>query len=227
MVRQHEAAARQGSPPSTCTLCSKQIRGSEPSRPHGDGRSHKRCIQALIRTAAVVAEPAPRAKRPYSQLGRTQRWKRRKQAEQALQAIDCPPLALQQHPAVMPGDVLHLSKSERDRTRTIPHVHIPAEGTIIACKKLLATSHATETGTFAGGAFITDPVRFVSVLCAQSSFLALRRTSTHMPPANSLSSPFRLSASCPLRCISSWASAIASSSMRSASCWARIASRPH
>jgi hypothetical protein len=44
---------------------------------------------------------------------------------------------------------------------------------MIACKKLLATSHATETGTFAGGAYITDPVRFVSGLCAQSSFIAV------------------------------------------------------
>ena len=44
---------------------------------------------------------------------------------------------------------------------------------MIQCKKQLATTHATETGTFAGGAFITDPVRFVSVLCAQSSFLAV------------------------------------------------------
>jgi hypothetical protein len=44
---------------------------------------------------------------------------------------------------------------------------------MINCKQLLATTHATETGTFAGGAFITDPVRFVSVLCAQSSFIAV------------------------------------------------------
>ena len=44
---------------------------------------------------------------------------------------------------------------------------------MINCKQLLASSHATETGTFAGGAFITDPVRFVSVLCAQSSFIAV------------------------------------------------------
>lgn len=44
---------------------------------------------------------------------------------------------------------------------------------MIACKKQLATSHATETGTFANGAYITDPVRFVSVLCAQSPFIAV------------------------------------------------------
>jgi hypothetical protein len=44
---------------------------------------------------------------------------------------------------------------------------------MIKCKQLLATSHATETGTFANGAYITDPIRFVSVLCAQSPFLAV------------------------------------------------------
>jgi hypothetical protein len=37
----------------------------------------------------------------------------------------------------------------------------------------LATTHATETGTFAGGAYITDPLRFVSVLCAQSPFISV------------------------------------------------------
>ena len=44
---------------------------------------------------------------------------------------------------------------------------------MIKCKQQLATTHATETGMFAGGAYITDPVRFVSVLCAQSSLLAV------------------------------------------------------
>jgi hypothetical protein len=44
---------------------------------------------------------------------------------------------------------------------------------MIACKKLLAASHAIETGTFANGAYITDSVRFVSVLCAQSSLLVV------------------------------------------------------
>jgi hypothetical protein len=44
---------------------------------------------------------------------------------------------------------------------------------MIQCKKQLAHSHATETDTFAGGAFVTDPVRFVSVLCAQSPFIAV------------------------------------------------------
>lgn len=36
-----------------------------------------------------------------------------------------------------------------------------------------ATTHATETSTFAKGSYITDPVRYVSVLCAQATFLAV------------------------------------------------------
>jgi hypothetical protein len=44
---------------------------------------------------------------------------------------------------------------------------------MIQCKQQLASSHATETGTFAGGAYMTDPLAYVSVLCAQSPFLAV------------------------------------------------------
>jgi hypothetical protein len=44
---------------------------------------------------------------------------------------------------------------------------------MIQCKQQLASSHATETGTFAGGAYLTDPLAYVSVLCAQSPFIAV------------------------------------------------------
>lgn len=44
---------------------------------------------------------------------------------------------------------------------------------MIQCKKLLAASHGTETSTFAGGAYVTDPLAYVSVLCAQSPFMAV------------------------------------------------------
>ena len=71
------------------------------------------------------------------------------------------------------AELIHLPTSVREAIRTVPSLHIPSEQTMIQCKQQLATSHATETGTFAGGAFIADPVRFVSVLCAQSSFIAV------------------------------------------------------
>ena len=38
---------------------------------------------------------------------------------------------------------------------------------------LLASGRPASTTTFASGAYITDPVRFVSVLCAQATFLAV------------------------------------------------------
>lgn len=49
---------------------------------------------------------------------------------------------------------------------------------MIQCKKQLSSSHATETRTFTtctfiAGAYIADPVRFVSVVCAQSPFIAV------------------------------------------------------
>jgi hypothetical protein len=80
-------------------------------------------------------------------------------------------LHLQQH--TTPEELLHLTTAERERIRTVPSLRIPCEQTMIACKQQLATSHATETGTFVGGAYITDPVRYVSVLCAQSPFIAV------------------------------------------------------
>jgi hypothetical protein len=80
---------------------------------------------------------------------------------------------VQQHSTPSPEELIHLPKSVRTAIRTVPSLHIPCEASIIKCKQQLASTHATETGTFAGGAYITDPVRFVSVLCAQSSFVAV------------------------------------------------------
>jgi hypothetical protein len=112
-------------------------------------------------------------KRPYDTLGPTQRWERRKRARDALQQIDCPLQALQPQSTTTPAELIHLPTFIREQIRTVPSLHIPCEQTMIQCKQQLAHTHATETGTFAGGAFITDPVRFVSVLCAQSSFIAV------------------------------------------------------
>ena len=72
-----------------------------------------------------------------------------------------------------PADLIHLPTSIREQIRTVRGLHIPSEKLMIQCKQLLATTHATETGTFANGAYITDPVRYVSVLGAQSSLLVV------------------------------------------------------
>ena len=125
----------------------------------------------------VSNKPIQRSKRPYESLGSTQRRQRRSElraeVQAAAQRIGCPIEALRLQPPTPPEELLHLSTSERERIRTVPSLHIPCEQTIIKCKELLATTHATETGTFANGAYITDPVRFVSALCAQSPLLVV------------------------------------------------------
>jgi hypothetical protein len=116
-------------------------------------------------------------KRPYNTLRPTQKRERRKQAREAvaevLEQVGCPLDAIQSPSTPSPADLIHLPTSTREQIRTVRGLSIPCEQTIIECKKLLATSLATATATFANGAYITDPVRFVSVLCAQSSFIAV------------------------------------------------------
>lgn len=174
-----------------CEVCGRRLRTVKHHRPHGVGRAcHPHCKGAttpstLAAVAPLLASPpvptthpsvdaaSPRSKRPYEQLHSTQQWKRRKAAHQALNEIGCPIEALHSHPSVTAANVIHLSTAERERIRSVQGLRIPSEQTIASCKKALATTHATETSTFANGAFITDPIRFVSCLCVQSSVLAV------------------------------------------------------
>ena len=142
-------------------------------------------LAAFIERGRLPAPPPPlppvpaqqRVRKEYEEIGPTQQWKRRKQARAAvttaLQQVGCPLDAIHSPPAPSPAELLHLSTAEQERIRTVPSLHIPSEQTMIKCKEQLASTHATETGTFAGGAYLTDPLRFVSVLCAQSSFIAV------------------------------------------------------
>jgi hypothetical protein len=142
----------------------------------GAGKCCQSCYDAARPTAAPVLKQQ-RSKRPYDTLQSTQQWKRRTKAraavEEALQQVGCPAAAVQRHSTAPPEELIHLPTSVREAIRSVPSLRIPSEQTMIKWKQQLATSHATETGTFAGGAFITDPVRYVSVLCAQSSFMAV------------------------------------------------------
>lgn len=160
-----------------CPLCTHRIEPKQPSRPHGPGRAHNSCLLRHARAAAPARTPIPRSKRPYDTLRPTQRRERRKQARtavtHALQQVGCPLDAIQPSPRATPAELVHLPTSVRERIRSVPSLHIPCERTMIQCKLQLAATHATETGTFAGGTYITDPIRFVSVLCAQSSFIAV------------------------------------------------------
>lgn len=178
-----------------CELCGRRLSKVKHHRPYGNGRAcHPRCkthntadvVDASLH-AAAVGDPAAsslspttkqptaqlRTKRPYDQLGSTQRWKRRKKAREALQQIDCPLQALIEQPTTTPAQLIHLPTSVREQIRTVPSIHIPSEQTMIDCKLQLSSTHATATGTFVGGAYMTDPLAYVSVLCAQSSFLAV------------------------------------------------------
>jgi hypothetical protein len=134
------------------------------------------CYDA-VHTAVTTAAPQQRIKRPYDTLGPTQRCKRRKQAladiTNVLQQTGVPVEALRLHPRASPAELVHLPTSVREQIRSVPSLRIPSEQSMIACKQQLAHTHATETGTFAGGAYITDPLAYVSVLCAQSPFIAV------------------------------------------------------
>jgi hypothetical protein len=128
----------------------------------------------------VGTDPLPRQKRPYESLQPTERWKRRKKAKAAiaevLDEIGVPLESIVPTPKPSPSELIALPTSVRRQMRKVPSLHIPSEHSMIQCKQQLATTHATETGTFANGgpgAYVTDPIRFVSVLCAQSSFLAV------------------------------------------------------
>lgn len=160
-----------------CELCPVRLSKGGPHRPYGPGRAHQSCIKAQNRHAVATHTPVTRAKRPYDTLQPTQQWKRRKQAladiTNTLQKTGVPIDALPLQPRPSPADLVHLSTAERERIRSVPSLRIPSEQTMIKCKQKLAVTHATETGTFAGGAYVTDPLRFVSVLCAQSSFIAV------------------------------------------------------
>jgi hypothetical protein len=159
-----------------CELCGKRLRG-QPDRLYGGGRAHDKCIKAQERRTAAVRKPIPRSKRPYDTLRPTQKRERRQLLRAAItkaeQQTGCPLEALQLHPRTTPDELVHLSTATREEIRSVPSLRIPCEQSMIKCKQQLAATHATATGTFAGGAFVTDPIRFVSVLCAQSSFIAV------------------------------------------------------
>ena len=160
-----------------CSLCSREIRAKQPSRPYGTGRAHVTCISRRARAAAPANKPVPRTRRPYDAIGPTQRRERRKQLRLGIVAAEqqacCPLQTLQLHPRLSPAELIHLPTAVREQIRSIPSLRIPSEQSMIKCKQQLASSHATETSTFANGAYLADPVRFVSVLCAQSSFIAV------------------------------------------------------
>jgi hypothetical protein len=176
-TRPHRDVAIKPDGHDTCVICSHQIAKTKQGRPHGAGRAHQSCIKALGRATAATSTVTPRTKRPYESLKPTQRWERRTKAraavEKVLDDIGCPLSAITRPVPVTPTKVIHLSPAERHRTRSIRPFLLPSERSVRKRLLLYATTHATETGTFANGSYITDPLRYVSVLCAQATFLAV------------------------------------------------------
>jgi hypothetical protein len=92
---------------------------------------------------------------------------------EVLADIGCPLEAITPRAHITPTQMMHLTPAERQRTRTVRGLHLPTERSMRKANQMFAITRATATGTFANGAYITDPIRLVSVLCAQSPFVAV------------------------------------------------------
>ncbi len=138
----------------------------------------------MLQAAPSSLPPARvRSKRPYEEIGPTQRWVRRKQGKEALAAIGVPASALcDSRPS--PAALLPLSTAERRRIRTVPAFCIPGEQKMAACKKALAHTYGCATAAFTHplvgkeknvrvGAYVTDPLRLLRSVTAGSPWLAV------------------------------------------------------
>jgi hypothetical protein len=136
--------------------------------------------------SAAPTPPAPprvRSKRPYEEIGQTQRWVRRKQGKEALAEIGVPATALCDHKPA-PAAVLGLSTADRRKIRTVNELCIAGEERIAQCKVALAHTHGTTTAAFsfpragevqtvAVGAYVCDPLLLLRTVAAQSPFLSV------------------------------------------------------
>lgn len=137
------------------------------------------------RTPALPIERVRRARRKrqrreWALLSRTQQWRRRREALQALSDIGVPLSALiDSRPT--PHHMLPLSTAARRKMRAATGLRIPGEKRMADCKRLLAASCGTATASFRTtvgdssivGAFVTDPVRLVRLAAKGSAFLAI------------------------------------------------------
>lgn len=119
-------------------------------------------------------------RREWTQLSRTQQWRRRREGLQALIDIGVPLSALiDSRPT--PPHMLPLSTAARRKMRAATGLRIPGEKRMADCKLWLAATRGTATASFCVtvgdssmvGAFVTDPVRLVRLATKGSSFLAI------------------------------------------------------
>jgi hypothetical protein len=76
-------------------------------------------------------------------------------------------------PMPPPAALLHLPTATREQIRTVQGLRIPCEKRIIQCKLGLSDTHGCRTGAFSGGAYLTDPLRFVQTVAGGSRLLVV------------------------------------------------------
>ena len=145
--------------------------------------NHNRRYTVSAATPPSAAAPRMRSKRPYEEIGPTQRWERRKRARTALEQIGVPAAALLEH---RPFSVaaLELSIADRRKIRKVNDLHIAGEKRIAESKKALAHTHGTLTaafsfpragtkGSIAVGAHVCDPLLLLRTVASESPFLSV------------------------------------------------------
>jgi len=93
--------------------------------------------------------------------------------EELEEKIGCPVFAAVATTSTPPSSLLHLSTSDRNRSRSIDSIVIPSEKLISQLKKELSNSHHSQTGSFSNGAYICDPLGFISSVTKSSPFVCV------------------------------------------------------
>lgn len=143
------------------------------------------CRKQATVQVSIPSPPPPRRgrkRKPYEQLGPTQRWARRKEAAAALSEIQCPAEVLCT-PKSSPEHVLALSTAERRTIRKSTPIKLPGEQRMAALKQLLAAQQGTETATALlpawrdlparWVAYVTDPLRLLNCVRAHSKWISV------------------------------------------------------
>jgi hypothetical protein len=125
--------------------------------------------------ASAILQPS-RKRKEFSQLKTSQQNKRKKLVKEFARVTDTPLSALQPS-AIPPIHLIHLPTSTRRQIRTIPTIKISSEKKIAAFKVLLANDFGTRTASFETeeivGAYLTDPLKFLSLVSLHSPFICI------------------------------------------------------
>jgi hypothetical protein len=173
-----------------CSKCHERIEIQRQGRPTEGGRLCNKCdIKArkhkketsarilhlppppLLRTASAPARLRTLA--PLSTLTASGQRHRKRKAEALLEQVQVPAGVLS--PARIPPTAF-LRTSTRFRNemrRVLPSVAIPGEKAMATLKEQIADTKGTATASFDCGAYLTDPLRFVSVLTSHSEYLVI------------------------------------------------------